>query len=628
MISKLAKAQESWFLKIIFAAVAVSFISLFGVTGYINSAAQNQTVVNVDGIKTSQSAFSYRLNKEVTAIRNIAGEEFDLTDEMQNTIAENILKQIINESVLDRAMVKNNIHFPKAFIQQILFSRPEFQNPMNGQFNPDLFKRFLSSSGMSENDYVTMIKRLLARKLLVTDLVAPINVPNTLVDAIYKMDNQRKSFKYIVISPSEINIERQITDDEIQQYFADFNDQFMINEKRNVSVLYIPNDLILRKYVLTDELVKEYFDNHKKELDQPEKRDVLQMVFLDKEVAQKAFDQVKSGADFKETAIKNNAENANEPSLGVVAYDELAEGLADTTFELSANEPKLVEVADSWQVILVKEIIPAKEASFDEMKKEIENILAEENLYDAIREARAEIDDASSAGKTLEEIAEIFETNIIELNDVAEESLVKDAPEAIANVVKSLDFNENVFSYSLNEISSAEEFDDGIAVISVNKIADAHMPYVNEVKDEIVKLWTAQEKNAIAKENAENIVIDIEEGSDIVEAAKARGLEVFRSEPISRNETFAGLTTTDINDLFLADRGNVKIYEKAGNNFVIAVLSETINYASNELDEKALEEVRQRAENSIVSVMIENMLKAYANDFKIEVDYRKAGFSE
>ena len=49
MISKLAKAHESCVFKIFSAAVAVSFVSLFGVTGYIDSASQNQTVVDVDG---------------------------------------------------------------------------------------------------------------------------------------------------------------------------------------------------------------------------------------------------------------------------------------------------------------------------------------------------------------------------------------------------------------------------------------------------------------------------------------------------------------------------------------------------------------------------------------------------
>ena len=96
MLRKLAKAHENWFLKIILAGVAISFISLFGVTGYIDSATQNQVVVDVDGIKTTQSVFSYQMNKEINAIRNLAGEDFELTDEMRNSIAENILKQIVN----------------------------------------------------------------------------------------------------------------------------------------------------------------------------------------------------------------------------------------------------------------------------------------------------------------------------------------------------------------------------------------------------------------------------------------------------------------------------------------------------------------------------------------------------
>ena len=56
MLRKLAKPHENLFLKIILGSVAISFVALFGVTGYIDSAAQNQVVINVDGIKTTQSS--------------------------------------------------------------------------------------------------------------------------------------------------------------------------------------------------------------------------------------------------------------------------------------------------------------------------------------------------------------------------------------------------------------------------------------------------------------------------------------------------------------------------------------------------------------------------------------------
>ncbi|MCM1324046.1 MAG: SurA N-terminal domain-containing protein [Acetobacter sp.] len=623
MISKLAKAKDNWFFKIISIAVAVSFVSLFGVTGYISTASQNQTVVNVNGEKTSQSEFSYRLQKELSAIKGIAGEDFEITDEMRNTLAEGVLRQIVNESVIDQAMVKYGIHFPKAFVQQVIFNRPEFMNPANGQFHPELFKRYLSSVGMSENEYVASIKRMMAQKLLVADMVADFGVPQVLSNAIHKMDNQRKSFKYVTISPADIKIERAITEDEIRQYYDDFSENFTIPETREAEVLFIPNEIILKKFAASDEMVEDYFKQHKKELDQPEKREVLQMVFTDKAIAEKAFEQVKNGKIFADVAKELKAENAAEPTLGLVSQDELADDLANNVFDLELHTPTLLEVADSWQVISVKNVIPAKEAVFAEVKQEIIELLQNENLYDALREAKAEIDDASNAGKSLTEIGAMYAVQPIVIKDIREETPVTETPESL----QTLDFNEIVFSYGQDEVSSAEEFDDGVALVKVIKIIDAHLPEMDTIKEQIIALWSVQEKNALAKEMAENIINDTEDGSELADAAKARNLEIFRSEPLSRNETFAGLSKSEINDLFLTEEGRVMLFERAGNAYILATPFETVNF-KDELTEDKLADIQERAKASIAADMGKAAMDSYTSDYKVKIDYDLAGFSE
>lgn len=594
MISKLAKAHESWVFKIISAAVAVSFVSLFGVTGYIDSASQNQTVVDVDGKKTTQSEFSYRLQKELNALKNLTSDDFELTDDMRNAITEGVLRQIVDESVLDQTMAENDIYFPKAYVQQIIFSQPEFINPANGQFNPEIFKRYLSSAGLNEDEYVAMVKRLMARKMLVTDLVEGFGVPEALSRAIHKMDNQRKSFKYVTVSPADVRIERKISDDEVKQYFEDFSENFMIPETREAEVLFVPNETVLKKYAASDEMVADYYKQHEKEFDLPEKREVLQMVFTDKAQAEKALNEVKGGKDFAAAAKDMQAENADEPTLGLVAQDELAEDLAYDTFEMPLNEPRLLQVADTWQVVSVKQIVPAKKMTFEEVKPQIEEILNNDNLYDAMRDARAEIDDAVNGGKDLAETGKMFGIEPVRISGISETSPVENAPAQLKSLTTSLDFNELVFSYGLNEISSAEEFDDGIAAIKVTAVKDAHLPEIDEVKDKITAMWEVQEKDALAKETADNIIADAENGEQLADAAKARNLEVFRSEPINRNETFAGLSAQEINDLFVTEDGAVKLYEHPGNNFVIVTPYETVNYAD-ELDKDALAEVKTRA---------------------------------
>ena len=626
MITRLAKAKDNWFFKILSAAVAVSFISLFGVTGYITTASQNQTVLQVGKNKVTQSEFSYRLQKELSAFKNLSGDDYELSDEMRTAISENVLQQLIDENVMDQAMLKYNVHFPKAFVQQIIFNQQEFLNPANGQFHPELFKRYLSSIGMSEDEYVAMVQRSMARKMMVTDLLIPFNIPQALSNAVSKMDNQRKSFKYTLVSPQDMKVERQISDEEIQQYFADFSENFEIPESRDAKVVFVSNDYIINKYAADEQSIKDYFEQHQKELNQPEKREVLQMVFMDKETAEKAFDALKTNTDFAAVAKDNKAENAEQPTLGLVAEDELAEELAPA-FEMELGESKLLQVADTWQVIQVKNIIAAKEAVYDEVKAQIANELANENMYDALRTAKAELDDAINGGKTLEEVAEMFQTDVFDVQDIQEETLVQNVPANAQDLASSLDFNELVFSYGLNEITSAEEFDTGVAVIQVTKITDAHLPEIDDVREKIISLWTIQEKDALAKETADNIVADIEDGSELAAAAKARELKAFRSSPINRNETFANLSKAEVTELFTLEDGAVKMFEHSDNNYIIATPFETVNY-DDALTEEKLDDIKKRVSVSMLRDMTQAALDNFAKDFKIKVDYKRAGFAE
>ena len=51
MMSKIRKLQDTWVAKGIFILTALSFMSLFGISGYINSAGQNRTVIKVNDIE-------------------------------------------------------------------------------------------------------------------------------------------------------------------------------------------------------------------------------------------------------------------------------------------------------------------------------------------------------------------------------------------------------------------------------------------------------------------------------------------------------------------------------------------------------------------------------------------------
>ena len=70
MISTFSKMHNSLFTKIILTITALSFMSLFGVSGYINTANSNKPVIKVDNLEISQSEFNYLLQKELSKLKD------------------------------------------------------------------------------------------------------------------------------------------------------------------------------------------------------------------------------------------------------------------------------------------------------------------------------------------------------------------------------------------------------------------------------------------------------------------------------------------------------------------------------------------------------------------------------
>lgn len=169
------------------------------------------------------------------------------------------------------------------------------------------------------------------------------------------------------------------------------------------------------------------------------------MVFTDKAQAEKALNEVKGGKDFAVAAKDMQAENADEPTLGLVAQDELAEDLAYDTFEMPLNEPRLLQVADTWQVVSVRQIVPAKKMTFEEVKPQIEEILNNDNLYDALRDARAEIDDAVNGGKNLEEVGKMLGIEPVKVSGISETTPVKNVPATLKSLETRLTLTNWLF---------------------------------------------------------------------------------------------------------------------------------------------------------------------------------------
>ena len=85
MITTLRKAQDSWITKGILILTAMSFMSLFGISGYIDSAAGNRAVIKVNDREINQQEINLQLNDEIRTAQKLFG-DLEITDEIRNNM--------------------------------------------------------------------------------------------------------------------------------------------------------------------------------------------------------------------------------------------------------------------------------------------------------------------------------------------------------------------------------------------------------------------------------------------------------------------------------------------------------------------------------------------------------------
>lgn len=626
MIGKIRNIQDSWFMKGILILTALSFMSLFGISGYLGSAAQNKTVIKVDDIVITQNQISQELNREIQTAHKMFGENLEINDNMRNTLLQNIVQKELFNAILKKTAEDNNVKISFGLIQQIIRSMPDFRDA-EGNFNAPLMKQALSAAGWSEEMYINTLKGDIIKQHLVQNPALMVNVPEFMAEYINKINNQKKVFKYIAINPEDMKIDRKISEDELEQYYNDFANQFIEPEKRDVSFLSFSIEDAAGKINPSKEEIKQYFDENVTQFVTPERRTVLQMVFENEEAAQTAWEKLKAGEDFYAVAASDAKQSKADTELGDVSQDMLIADMGEAVFNLKQGAFTAPEKSEfGWHIMKVTGIKPMQKTPEAVAYKQIVDTLRKEKSYEAADELATEVEDQIGSGKTLAEIAEILKTPIHKVKGLGEDGNYQQAPARFAGLIKSQDFVDNAFSYNIGEVSQVFETDEGFAVMVVDKIQEARQQSLNEVKPEIVKMWENNEKAAIAQEIVNDVTNDLENGDSIDEIAGRFKLPLKTTKPLTRSESFAGLSPLQMQELFKEGLDNPKVI-KLGEEQIIAVNTKVINSKAKP-SRGDLISTRYQASVALSQDMAQQLINDYGTNYRIKVKYKNVGLAD
>ena len=621
MMSTIRKLQDTWVAKGIFILTALSFMSLFGISGYINSAGQNRTVIKVNDIEISQGEISYQYDKELNTARQMFGDAIEINDNMRASILLGIVQKQLVDAIIKTVAQENDVVIGDDLIRKVIYSQSEFMNN-EGQFDPRRFKMILSLNGMSEQEYIQALRTDIERQQLVQNPVARINVPSFLTDLLGKIENQQRVFAYVKIVPEKLKLDREITDDELQQYYQDFAENFTAPEKRDIAYIAISADKIAEKYTPSQAEIDAYYQANISEFETPEKRNILQMVFSSQDEAQKAKAKLDQGADFYAVAADLAKQSKADTELGDVSKDMLLAEVAEDVFTLpkgGVSQPLQSEFG--WHIMKVTGITPASKMSKDKAYAKAAEALRQEKAYDAVYEYTQKIEDKIGAGASLEDIAADFGSSIVQVKNLTEDGKATSTPQIL-----SQELVDAGFSYNIGEISQVIETDTGLAVVRVDNIYESHQLDIDEVKPQIVKMWADNEREAMAQEMANDIMSDMENGGSITEAAKRLGLSAMTSRPIKKSETFDSLPSSQIFALFQENVGTPKLIEQDGDKLIVTTAK--IVKDTHKLSDQDKADIRNSVRMDLTSEAANLLIENYSKDYDVDVNYKLLGLAD
>ncbi|MCU7938852.1 MAG: SurA N-terminal domain-containing protein [gamma proteobacterium symbiont of Bathyaustriella thionipta] len=533
VLHSIRERATGWFAWVIVILISIPF-ALWGINSYITSDA-NPSVANVGDYKVTVQEFQ-------NAVQNESKEFKGQIDDA--LIKQVVLEKLINNRALINFLSQSGLSISKSQVDSEIRNDANFQ--LDGQFSEELYNRYLPSA-YSKSNY----RNSMATQLLLEQFSDGINsssfVSDNEVKRVIQLIKQKRDISYTVIKAEDFANAVTVTEEEIKNYYQNFQNQFSNPEQIKLAYLEISRKDLAKDVQVTDEQINKYYQDNLPQYTQPERRKASHILFTlptdadtdtkdkTKEEAQNVLDKINSGSDFSEMAKEHSQDPGsadNGGDLGFFAKGEMVPAFEQSAFSLNPGDiSDLVESSFGFHIIKLTSIEGGKSKPLDTVKdKIIESIQFDsvENSYFEKVESMQTI--AYEQPDSLEPVA-------AELNLATKESefITAAGGSGIFSNTKLLNiaFGETVLEEG-NNSDLIELGNDHVAVIRLIERIPANTKPLDEVKTIIETRLKQDSLTDKAQEKATQFITLLTDGTSLEQLSQDNSLIVENSGAIDR----------------------------------------------------------------------------------------------
>ena len=399
-------------------------------------------------------------------------------------------------------------------MQKTVVSREPAFRDENGQFSQFRFRQTLTKAGLTEQDFLARLSKSLLQDQIEGSIITAGAFPTSLTEQLsaFRLEQRTATLKEIAIADQVV---KAPSDTVLSSYFDKEQENYDAPPLRSFDIIFLSPEQLEDRIKLTDDELRAAFDIRKDEFVTPERRKLRQMVFDTKQNASAALAKLAAGKSFDDVAQDMLQWTSSDTNLGSVTRSDLTDELADLVFSVGVNTPAgPVRTAFGFHLILVEQIEPGSEASFDEIKDQISSTLIAEKAIDLVYDYANQLEDSLGTGASLSEAAEQLNMDVGKVENIDRNGLDIDGNQVIDSfgelATDSL-FLQLAWELALDTISTVvETVDNNFFVVQPVAESDSRSRLINEVKDRLQADWLREQALKAAQAKAEAVMADAE----------------------------------------------------------------------------------------------------------------------
>jgi peptidyl-prolyl cis-trans isomerase D len=568
MLQAIRSRAGSLVVKGLFGLLILTF-GIWGIGDIFRNRPTDTVIVTIGDQSIRAEDLQAAVRRELERLSARFGGAIDIQQAKKLGIIDDVLDELIDRSLLDQEAARLRLEVSDEVIRNAITDNPKFRTP-DGQFDRALFNAVLAENHLTEDQFVTLMRRDIPRGDLRQAVVLGAVAPQSIVDLLYRYRNEKRVADIVALLIADAGDVGQPSDAELTAFYDAHQDLFRAPEYREFTLASLSPSDIAQGIEIPEATLKEQFDERQDEFQQPEQRQVEQILAPSEDKVKEAEAALVAGKDWKEVATQIAGQNPETIELGLMKREELPRVLADVAFELPLNKPsEPMKTPLGWHILRVVKIEPAVTQTFEQAKPKLEAELTHDEAVDRIYKVANRVDDALAGGMSIEDAAAKFE---LKKTEIAAADVSGHDPESkpVALPLPANGVLKLAFATDEGQTSRVTESPDGaIFMVRVSKVMPPAIKPLAQVKEQAVAAWQAEKRREKVANTATELAAAVKPDARLAAVAAEKGLKVTTALPLRRRPGRDDTTSPAlVAKLFAAKTGEVVTAADAAGSYV------------------------------------------------------------